>query len=145
MIPFSSGTTGLPKGAEITHRNLVANFEIMDVPLPDERIVHPAIGDFQEVVPIVLPVYHAYAITVLLINKLAIGCKLVTLPRFKPATFLQALDDHRATFLGVVPPLLLFLANDERAKRRHLADVRIVICSAAPSGASEVDRLRERM
>lgn len=144
LIPFSSGTTGLAKGVQLTHRNVTANCEMLDVPLPDERLIRPTTGDHQEILPGVLPFFHIYGFTALLVSKLALGCKLVTLPRFEPITFLQMLDDHRATFLGVVPPLLLFLANDERVQQRHLSGMRMIMCAAASSGASDADRLRER-
>lgn len=113
------------------------------MPLPSDRLIRPTAGDFQEVVPAVLPFYHIYGIAVLLISKLALGCKIVTLPRFEPSTFLHALEEHRATYLGIVPPLLLFLANDERAQRRHFNHVRVIMCGAAPSDASVASRLFE--
>lgn len=129
---------------QLTHRNIASNCEMMDVPLPDERLIRPSSGDFQEVLPVVLPFYHVYGFTFLLVSKLAVGCKIVTLPRFEPVSFLHTLLEHRATFVGIVPPLLLFLANDERVQRRHLASVRVLMCAAAPSGESDMIRLREQ-
>lgn len=142
VLPFSSGTTGLPKGVQLTHNNLTANCEMMDIPLPDQRMMLPTTNDYQDVVPCVLPFYHVYGFSFLLMSKLALGCKIVTLPRFEPATFLTALAEHKATFVAVVPPLLLFLANDERVSGRHLSNVRQMMCGAAASAECDTDRLR---
>lgn len=144
LIPFSSGTTGLPKGVQLTHRNLTGNCESIDAPLPDERLIRSTTGEFQEVVPAVLPFFHLYGFLVLLVSKLALGCKLITLPQFQPVSFLRALAEHRATYLGLVPPLLLFLANDERVQSPHMAHVRVIVCGAASSAATDANRLRER-
>lgn len=144
VIPFSSGTTGLPKGVELTHRNLTINCEMTDVPLPDERIIRPATSDFQEIIHVVLPFYHLYGLAVLFFSKMSLGCKLITLPRFEPVSYLHALAEHKATFLALVPPLMLFLANDEHVQSRHLANVRMVMCGAASSSESDAVLLRER-
>lgn len=89
MLPYSSGTTGLPKGVMLTHLNITSNCEMLDVKLPDKRLMLPTTNDFQEVLPSVLPFFHIYGLVVSLVSKLALGCKIVSLPKFEPeGTFL---------------------------------------------------------
>jgi acyl-CoA synthetase (AMP-forming)/AMP-acid ligase II len=98
-LPYSSGTTGLPKGVMLTHRNLVANVAqmrpIMDVHEGDERIIA------------VLPFFHIYGLTVLMNQGLAIGGTVVTLPRFDLEDFLRTLQDQKITRAFVAPPIVL--------------------------------------
>ena len=64
-----------------------------------------AIGDHQDVLPCVLPFFHIYGLSATLISKLAQGCKLITLPRFAPDTFLNVLAKNQPNVLHLVPPI----------------------------------------
>lgn len=116
---------------------------MIDAKLPRERLTQPTTNDFQDSLPSVLPFFHIYGFTVSLIGKLALGCKVVTLPKFEPVSFLGALIEHRGTYLNLVPPLVLFLANDKRVTERHLDSVRTIMSGAAPIGALDAERLKE--
>lgn len=144
VIPFSSGTTGLPKGVMLTHRNIVANCEMLDVKLPTHRLTLPTTNHFQDVFASVLPFFHIYGFTISLMSKLSLGCKVVSLPKFEAESFLTTLVEHKATYLNLVPPLVLFLGNDKRVKFRHLKHVRTVMCGAAPIGELDANRLKEK-
>ena len=67
-----------------------------------------AIGDHQDVLPCVLPFFHIYGLSATLISKLAQGCKLITLPRFAPDTFLNVLAKNQPNVLHLVPPISNF-------------------------------------
>jgi acyl-CoA synthetase (AMP-forming)/AMP-acid ligase II len=97
-LPYSSGTTGLPKGVMLTHHNLVANIKQCD-----------GIDDIREndVTIAVLPFFHIYGLSVLLNMMLEKGCTLVTLARFELETFLKALQDYKVTRAYLVPPIVL--------------------------------------
>uniref|UniRef100_A0A1I8INR3 AMP-binding domain-containing protein n=1 Tax=Macrostomum lignano TaxID=282301 RepID=A0A1I8INR3_9PLAT len=101
-ILYSSGTTGLPKGVMLTHRNLVANIEqTLETmgDLPDERLIG------------VLPFYHVYGQVVVLGFNFRRGYQLSVMSRFEPVRFLETLQNHRITLAHIVPPILLFLAG----------------------------------
>lgn len=126
----------------LTHSNIASNMESINVPNPKHTLTMPTTFDFQEVLPCVLPFFHIYGFTFLLLSKLSLGCKLVTLPRFDPETFISTLLVHKATFLALVPPILLSLINDDRCTPHHLSHVRSALSGAAPLGGETIERFR---
>lgn len=89
----------------LSHNNISVNCEMLNVKVPDAPILLPTTRDFQEVSPCVLPFFHIYGFTALLISKLSLGTQIVTLPRFQPDTFLNSITEYKATMLHLVPPI----------------------------------------
>ena len=100
-LPFSSGTTGLPKGVMLSHYNLVAN--VYQTLTAGET---GAVSD-EDVVLCFLPLYHIYGLTVGLNLSLMRGCTLVLMPRFDCERSLQISVDEGVTLTLCVPPTLL--------------------------------------
>lgn len=124
-LPYSSGTSGLPKGVMLTHRNLVAQLCQASVHLPR--------GD-SEVAIAVLPFFHIYGMALLLLHGLCRGITLVCLPRFDFEQFLELVQRYRVTQAALVPPIVLGLAKHPAVDRYDLSSLRRITCGAAPLG-----------
>jgi acyl-CoA synthetase (AMP-forming)/AMP-acid ligase II len=123
VLPYSSGTTGVPKGVMLTHRNLVANIAQL-TPVLDLRS--------DDVVLAVLPFFHIYGMSVLLNSTLAVRGRVVTMARFDLAAFLEAVQRHRVTYLFIAPPIAVALAKHPLVDSYDLTSVRAIVSGAAP-------------
>jgi acyl-CoA synthetase (AMP-forming)/AMP-acid ligase II len=135
-LPYSSGTTGLPKGVMLTHRNVVAN-------LGQIRAVQ-ALGE-DDTVAGVLPFFHIYGMTVIMNQALRTGATVVTMPRFELEAFLDLLERHRVTKLHLVPPIILALAKHPSVEGRDLSALTWINSGAAPLSAELADACAERL
>jgi len=127
-LPYSSGTTGLPKGVMLTHRNMVANLCQWDA-----MEGFDGIGE-RDVIMAVLPFFHIYGLLVGMLQGLADGATIVTMPRFDLQEFLGLIQKHRATVLPIVPPIVLGMVKHPAVAQFDLSSVRLVLSAAAPLG-----------
>ncbi|MEU3506551.1 4-coumarate--CoA ligase family protein [Streptomyces longwoodensis] len=135
-LPYSSGTTGVPKGVMLTHRQIATNLAQLEpaVPAgPDDRILA------------VLPFFHIYGLTALMNAPLRKGATVVVLPRFELEGFLAAIQTHRITGLYVAPPIVLALAKHPAVARYDLSSLRYVISAAAPLDADLAAACAQRL
>jgi len=146
VMPFSSGTTGPPKGVCLTHYNLVANCMQAKVPGVMPRVLKTIVDDgVQETTIAVLPFFHIYSMELIMLLNLRIGTKIVTLPKFEPETYLKALVTYKPTVLNLVPPLVGFLATHPVVKPSQLSSVKVVTGGAAPFGPSLIEKFMEKV
>jgi acyl-CoA synthetase (AMP-forming)/AMP-acid ligase II len=125
-LPYSSGTTGLPKGVMLSHYNLVANvYQILG---PNAAMLTP-----DDVMLCFLPLYHIYGLTVALTLSLTLGLTLVLMPRFDVQKLCALLVEEGVTMMPVVPPAINALCQAAEAgtfPKNH--SVRWIKCGAAP-------------
>ncbi|MEP6843585.1 MAG: AMP-binding protein [Pseudolysinimonas sp.] len=136
VIPYSSGTTGFPKGVQLSHTNLVANVvqcaPVLDA-TADDRIMA------------FLPFFHIYGMTVLLNLAFSRRASLITLPRFDLPQFLQVIQDQKSTFAFIAPPVAVALAKHPIVDNYDLSSIRGMMSGAAPMDESLSNAVTARL
>ena len=135
VLPYSSGTTGLPKGVMLTHRNLVAN--LMQIDAIEPRDLRAFVG--------VLPFFHIYGMVVIMNFGLMRGATIVTLPRFELESFLRVLQDWPIALAHIVPPVAVALAKHPVVDRYDLSGVKWLFSGAAPLGPELTEAVETRL
>ncbi len=121
-LPYSSGTTGFPKGVMLTHRNLVAMLRLMEA--------NDAFSGDDTMVCVV-PMYHLYGLHIVANLGLSEGATIVTVPRYDLDQFLQVLEQFKVTVAPLVPPLVLTLSRAPQVDQHDLSSLRLIHCGAA--------------
>ena len=128
VIQYTSGTTGDPKGASLTHRNLLAN-------ATQARAWTPTVSRGEgTVVYAVLPMFHAYGLTLCLTYAMSQAARLVLFPKFDPDMVLQVTKKHPATVLPAVPPIAERLLARARERGVSLEGTQIGVSGAMALG-----------
>jgi acyl-CoA synthetase (AMP-forming)/AMP-acid ligase II len=135
-LPYSSGTTGLPKGVMLTHHNLVSNIRQME-----------GLCYFTETDTLicVLPLFHIYGLVVVLNMGLYTGSTIVTMPRFELESFLKTAQDYEVSLAHLVPPIVLALSKHPAVDNFRLPKLRTIFSGAAPLGEDLTKACMQRL
>eukprot|EP00029_Vermamoeba_vermiformis_P001796 TRINITY_DN1200_c0_g1_i2.p1 TRINITY_DN1200_c0_g1~~TRINITY_DN1200_c0_g1_i2.p1 ORF type:complete len:476 (+),score=91.73 TRINITY_DN1200_c0_g1_i2:341-1768(+) len=138
VLPYSSGTTGLPKGVCLSHYNLIANLQQFK-PLesthfkPDEVLVG------------VLPFFHIYGMVAVLNLGLISGVTTVVMARFDMEKFLQLVQQYKISWAHLVPPIVLGLAKHPIVAKYDISSLRAIVSAAAPLGKQLQEELSQKL
>ncbi|MFI9813117.1 AMP-binding protein [Saccharothrix variisporea] len=137
VLGYTSGTSGRPRGAMLSHRALLANVDQC-------ASLRPAPVTAGDRVLLALPLFHVYGLGPGLLQVAGAGATAVLLERFDPSTALDAIREHRVTTLVGVPPMYqAILTQPVERLREDLATVRLFTSGAAPLAAGVLDALRQ--
>ncbi|GMH18467.1 hypothetical protein Nepgr_020308 [Nepenthes gracilis] len=139
-LPFSSGTTGLPKGVVLTHKSLITSVaQQVDGENPN-LFLKP-----EDVFLCLLPLFHIFSLNSVLLCSLRAGCAILLIQKFEIGALLELIEQHRVSVAAVVPPLVLALAKNPMVDKYDLSSIRAVLSGAAPLGKELEDALRSRV
>ncbi|KZF22958.1 phenylacetyl-CoA ligase-like protein [Xylona heveae TC161] len=148
FLCLSSGTSGLPKMAMISHRNVIAN--IMQIasferPYRDKMSRSSNRPYYTEVALGLLPQSHIYALVIICHASTYRGDNVIVLPKFDLLQMLRSVEKYRINILYIVPPIILTLTKSEKVtKRFDLSSVRAVYTGAAPLGTGAAEDLQKQ-
>ncbi|KAJ3659065.1 hypothetical protein Zmor_010774 [Zophobas morio] len=142
LLPYSSGTTGLPKGVQLNHFNIVSN--LSQIISPEFALTKRTTGSDQDVVPAFLPFFHIYGQVVVMLQALIQGAQLITMPKFSSDNFVKLVKNYKIDVLYGVPLVAIMAVNHPNIKKEDLTGIRFWMSGAAPLGGSDVERFREK-
>lgn len=138
-LPYSSGTTGLPKGVMLTHKGLVSSVaQQVDGENPN-LYFHS-----EDVILCVLPLFHIYSLNSVLLCALRAGAATLIMQKFNLTTCLDLIQRYKVTVAPIVPPIVLDITKSPNFSQYDVSSVRIIMSGAAPLGKELEDALRER-
>jgi len=136
ILQYTGGTTGIPKGAVLSHRNLVVN-------AAQCRAWLTVRNEGEERLLAVIPFFHVYGMTTAMNFGIMIGAELILLPKFHTKEVLKAIEKHRPTIFPGIQAMYLALANFPKIHRYDLTSIKAAISGAGPLMKEVQDRFEQ--
>ncbi len=137
VLQYTGGTTGVPKGAALTHKNLIANTLQMD------QWYHDAVPGEDSMVG-VLPLFHVFAMTVVMNMSVAKAMKIYLLPQFNLAEMLDLIATQRPSYLAAVPTMYSAMVNADRTGSIDFSSLKFCLSGGAPLPAEVKSAFEQR-
>uniref|UniRef100_A0A0D6R5H0 4-coumarate--CoA ligase n=1 Tax=Araucaria cunninghamii TaxID=56994 RepID=A0A0D6R5H0_ARACU len=138
-LPYSSGTTGLPKGVMLTHKGLVSSVaQQVDGDNPN-LYFHS-----EDVILCVLPLFHIYSLNSVLLCALRVGAAILIMQKFNTVAMLELIQKYKVTVAPFVPPIVLEITKNPIVANYDISSIRTIMSGAAPLGKELEDALRAR-
>jgi long-chain acyl-CoA synthetase len=126
VLQYTGGTTGTPKAAMLTHRNLLTNSQQM-------RRWFPTLRDGRETIMAVFPLFHVYGLTLVMNAALILAARTVLIAGgWVPSEVFDGIKRYRPTIFPGVPTLYVALLNDPRSREYDLSSIDVCVCGGAP-------------
>lgn len=139
-LPYSSGTTGLPKGVMLTHKSLVTSVaQQVDGENPN-LYFHE-----KDVILCVLPLFHIYSLNSVLLCGLRVGAAILIMQKFEILILLELVQKYKVTIAPFVPPIVLAIAKSPVVDKYDLSSIRTVLSGAAPMGKELEEVVRAKL
>ncbi|XP_054781103.1 4-coumarate--CoA ligase 1-like [Prosopis cineraria] len=138
-LPYSSGTTGLPKGVMLTHKGLVTSIaQQVDGENPNLYFHH------EDVILCVLPLFHIYSLNSVLLCGLRAKAAIMLMPKFEINGLLRLIEKYKVSIAPVVPPIVLAISKSPDIDNYNLSSIRVLKSGGAPLGKELEDSLRSK-
>ncbi|MFP7199900.1 long-chain-fatty-acid--CoA ligase [Lysinibacillus halotolerans] len=136
LLQYTGGTTGTPKGVMLTHKNLIANAKMCDVWMYQCKAG-------EEVILGVLPFFHVYGMTTVLLLSVLKGNKMVLLPKFDVEQTLKAIEKQKATLFPGAPTMYIGILNYQDLEKYNLSSIKACLSGSAPLPAEVQEKFEK--
>eukprot|EP01134_Creolimax_fragrantissima_P001451 CFRG1451T1 len=140
LLPYSSGTTGKPKGVKLTHYNLCSN--VAQLVMGDQALIppHPNVRQLA-----LLPMFHIYGLLMCVNIGLKCGWTMSVMNGFEPIAFLETIQRDKIQIMHLVPPLFIFLAKHPMVEKYDLSSLENLFSGAAPLTKDIILQVQDRL